>query len=62
MKNTKESSKIKTATNRLETTALDILRSKRKTENLKQLAPKLAEKLQAFAKFKLKQKDIGRDF
>ncbi|MCW5590094.1 MAG: hypothetical protein KIT27_10610 [Legionellales bacterium] len=27
-----------------------------------QLAPKLAEKLQPLAKFKLQQKDIGRDF
>lgn len=62
LKNTKELSKIKTITNRLEATAINILRSKRKTEDLKQLAPKLAEKLQAFAKFKLKQKDVSRDF
>ncbi len=57
----KDTPKEKALIKQLESTAISIMRYKRKQDVIKQLAPKLAAKLFEFAKFKSKQKDIGRD-
>ncbi len=49
-------------TKQLDSLAMNIGEFKSRQEILKKLAPNLSVKLEAFVKFKTRQKEIGRDF
>jgi hypothetical protein len=52
----------KILTKQLDSLAMNIGRLKSKREGLRKLAPNLFLRLEAFLKFKSRQKDVGRDF
>jgi DNA mismatch repair ATPase MutS len=52
----------KMLTKQLDSLAMNIGEVKSRQESLKKLAPNLSAKLEAFVKFKTRQKEIGRDF
>jgi Ti-type conjugative transfer relaxase TraA len=61
LKNNPNQQQAKVIEKRLNSLAMDIGKFKAKIDNLKKLAPILSAKLEAFVKFKIRQKEIGRD-
>lgn len=62
LKNNTDKQQEKRFIRRLESLAMNIGKFKSRQESLKKLAPTLSAKLEAFVKFKTRQKEIGRDF
>ena len=62
LKNNPNKQQGKVIEKRLDSLAMDLGKFKSRMENLKKLAPNLSVKLDAFVKFKIRQKEIGRDF
>ena len=61
LKNNSNKQQGKVIEKRLDSLAMDLGKFKSRMENLKKLAPNLSNKLEDFVKFKIRQKEIGRD-
>lgn len=61
LKNNPNKQQGKVIEKRLDSLAMDLAKFKSRMENLKKLAPNLSLKLEAFVKFKIRQKEIERD-
>lgn len=62
LKNIKNEGQEKILIRRLESMSIDIVKSKVQLENIKRLVPTFSSKLEAFVKFKVKAREMGRDF